>query len=327
MSRVTIVIPFRSWDQWLAECVEACAAMDFQDFCIVLLPDEALEADQEPFLKRILAPGQWAVEVTGPLNPGAKRNIGMKTVPAEFFALIDADARPDIVWLSSSLNVLDAEMDVVLVAGPNLTPPNDPSGRLACGHAMESPLGFGPAYKRHVVLPRHEEEEMPSCNMVFRSAPGVFFREELDTGEDMMFCKDLCKTGERIIYLPECRVFHHRRTLYRPFMKQFYLYGVDKAHPLILKNRANHCWQALPTALTAYMLLLVISFCIPVLRHPWFALPMAVYLLAVVWESIRLSRRPFEAVLSVTAFIAGHISYGVGYVAGIFCRGGAGKSA
>lgn len=108
-----IIVPFIKVDGYLLECVAGCLALDYpaERTELVLLPDGELDpaavrdalpegADKARF-DRIVR-----VLTTGPVKPGKKRNMGMKSTQAEFYACIDADAYPDPGWLKNALPFL-----------------------------------------------------------------------------------------------------------------------------------------------------------------------------------------------------------------------------
>ncbi len=319
--RISIVIPCRKWDTYLQECVEACGRLEINSLTVDLwiLSDGEICADLKQHLRNTASGLDIVFRETGPVNPATKRNVALKESEAEIFALIDADAFPESHWLQESIK--DLKGSVAVVAGPNLTPPDDPLLQRVTGRVMESPVGFGAAYVRHTPVPRHEETEMPTCNMVIRRLAEVLFHEDMDTAEDMMYCADVRKRGYSVFYSPEVIVYHHRRRFGTAFVRQFFYYGMDKGFLFHRRHGATHLWHLAPALLTLYLILLIPLLAIT--SHlPWICvvmlLPSAAYLIIIAVESFRRARTIAEFLLSPLAHIMAHLSYGTGFLCGAF---------
>jgi len=75
---VSVIIPCRRIDVYAKECIAHCKRLDYRNCEIIILPDdESKELD-----------GVKVVQ-TGPITPGAKRNIGMANSNSEICAFID----------------------------------------------------------------------------------------------------------------------------------------------------------------------------------------------------------------------------------------------
>jgi len=315
-----VVVPFNAWNDWVMECLQGLRRQTVPDFDVWLAPDAL---PPEPYRARLDAMG-WGprlhVEPTGPGNPSRKRNAALARSASPVAALVDSDAWPREDWLEKAVALLDDETAVV--TGPNLTPPGDEWPRRVAGRVMESPLGFGGGYIRHVPAPRQVVREMPTCNMVLRRLEGLLFREDLDTGEDMMYCSDVRARGKRVLYDPEVVVFHHRRRLFRPFMRQFYAYGFHKGRLARAGSDITYLWQAFPALLVLYLAGWAVSLLLPLppaLR--WLAAaPGLLYAVAILAESLRRGRCAAERMAAPAAFAAAHAAYGTGYLAGLLSR-------
>lgn len=320
--KVAIVIPFQQWDEWLKQCLEHCARQQYRNFECWLIADVQAPDNWQDFLQKLSFPNGVTIRVSGAVNPARKRNIAMRESTAEIFAFVDADAYPEENWLATAVNFLQG--DVCAVGGPNLTPLDDPLLRRVPGCIMQSVFGYGPAYIRHRPVTRRFVNELPTCNLVAQKKSGLFFRETLDTSEDMTFCADILRFGGKILYDPQVIVYHHRRCLFRPFFWQFYSYGRDKARITVRGSGAGYFWHAAPALFTLYLVL--IGPLLTILRGtPWLvltvSLPLLLYVLVVTVESIRVTRCLPEFFLSLVIFPAAHLSYGSGYWMGLIRSG------
>ena len=316
---VAIIVPFNTWHDWVLDCVRALSALNGlnKDWTCWLVPDEAPDASWRERLNAFEDRLRMEILATGRGNPSEKRNAVLRATRAPIVALLDSDAWPDPDWLVRALPHLND--DVGVITGPNLTPPEDPLLRRVCGRVMESRVGFGEGYIRHVPVSARDVREMPTCNMVFRRVDDMTFREELATGEDMAFCSDMRAAGYRVRYTPDVRVFHHRRTFPAPFMRQFYGYGLNKGRLRSEGSDIAYLWHAVPALFVVYLVLALIGSVRLsggiMVGFLW--LPFGVYLLAILWESARKARTVGEFLLCPSAFFAAHLAYGTGYLVGL----------
>ncbi len=318
---VTIVVPFSSWHDWVLDCVRHCARLTGPNWVIWLLPDEPATGRWAEALSEMALGDRLHVEPTGSGNPAAKRNVALRRSPAATFALVDSDAWPAPDWLAKGLALLVG--DVAVVAGPNLTPPSDSLARRLSGRVMESPFGFGAAFIRHRKIARRIVREMPTCNMILRKLEGLEFREDLNTGEDMMYCSDVRSRGLEVLYDPEVVVFHHRRPMGLSFMQQFFHYGLDKGRLARRSSDISYVWQAFPAFFVLYLAGLATVALLPV--PAWICkaalIPLGLYGVVVVMESCRLATTFAEACLAPLGFVLAHVSYGTGYLRGFLFPG------
>ena len=308
---VDVVIPFRRWDRWTAE--STLAALQLEPPCrrVTLVPDGPIGAEAWAEIRRM--PGWEKVREipSGPLNPGSKRNVAMEGNEAEIFGFVDSDARAWPDWLAKGVPHF-SDSSVVIVGGPNLTPPEDHALQKACGDVMASPLGMGAAFMRHTPMPGREVTELPTCNMLARNLPWFRFRPELDTSEDMAFCGLARSKGFRVVYDPEVRVFHHRRRLGSAFGRQFHDYGLYQGRRASWK----WIWRAFPLGLLLYLAALAVAeLAFPAGWRIWIA-PLCLYAVGIALESGRLTKCHPRWMLTFIAFPWAHAAYGLGYLRG-----------
>ena len=318
-THVSIVVPFTTWHDWAIDCIEACMKLRYQDFDIWALPNEQPSPEWAAKLDELELGGRLHIEPTGPANPGTKRNVALKKSSSEVFAFVDSDAWPRADWLENALPLLSS--DVAIVAGPNVTPPHDPLSRKLPGIVMESLVGFGPACFRHRPIKRHVLSEMPTCNMIIKKVEGLFFREELDTSEDMAYCADVRARGFKVLYDPEVLVYHHRRSLWKPFAHQFFHYGRDKGRLLRAGSKVTYFWHSAPALFVIYLLLLPLSWLYQtsILSGLACLAPLIAYMVFITVAGITRAGL-VEGFAAIPAFILAHLSYGWGFIRGAVTR-------
>ena len=310
---VSITIIFKKENVHLFECLHHCLKLDYKNYEVFLLPDGKANKKLSEYVKNC---NLVRIIPTGILNIPAKRNIGVRNSSSKFIAFIDSDAFPRKDWLKNALPLFK-DKKIGAVGGPNLTPSNDSISRRIAGNVMKSKSGFGNGYIWFNVLPRRFLDKLPACNLIVRKYlfNQLKFDEGLGTGDDEKLCLDIIEKGFKVLYSPNVVVFHHRRKIFLPFMKQFFYYGLFKSKLFRLYD-----WPILCT-MPALFLLFVVSGLIASFIHISLAILyasiMGMYFLVIFFDAIKNSKG-FEIPLTWISIFLGHISYGAGFIFGYF---------
>jgi cellulose synthase/poly-beta-1,6-N-acetylglucosamine synthase-like glycosyltransferase len=217
---VSIIIPCREIDETAKECVVRCSHIDYPNFEIILLPDNASSSSFE----------RTTVVPTGRLPPGKKRNIGAGVAKGEILAFIDADAYPRKDWLRNAVSYLQGDDKIAAVGGPGLTPPEDNEFEQAQGRILSSFLvgGISSRYKGSYPV---ETDDIHSVNFIawkkaIEAAGG--WNEQYWPGEDTLLCLRLKALGYKQLLAPDVIVYHHRRKSWKGYLEQIWNYGVHR---------------------------------------------------------------------------------------------------
>ncbi len=219
--KVSIIIAVGVPGHYIKECIEYCLELDYPDFEIIVLPDEAWEAPAEGI--RVIP--------TGRVRPAEKRDRGVEEASGEIVAIIDDDAYPVSDWLSNAVRHFD-DPAVAAVGGPGMTPPGDSLKQRISGWIYDSPLVSGSYTYRYRPGRMRDVDDYPTSSLILRKSD---FLEAggFDTGywpgEDTILCLKLThELGKRIVYAPDVRVYHHRREIFRPHLKQIKSYALHR---------------------------------------------------------------------------------------------------
>ena len=154
-------------------------------------------------------------------------------------------------------------------------------------------------------------DDYPSCNLFVRrdlleKIGG--YRTDFWPGEDTLLCKDIVDRWKRIVYDPWVVVYHHRRPLFMPHLRQLGRYAFHRGY-FVKRYPSNsfHLSYFVPSAFVAGL---------PFLRWLW---PLyAFYLLLVLLTSFAFN--PLTWILTATGVVASHICYGVRFVQGLCAK-------
>ena len=257
-----------------------------------------------------------AVIPSGPeATTGRKRQLALERARGEFVALIDDDAYPHPSWLRIAVATMRAEPAISAVAGPTLTPADDSELERLGGRVYASPLVSGPHRWRYAIADPADVDDAPSVNLVLRrsEALAVGFDSEDRWGEDTIVCEGLLRRGGRIRYVPGAIVYHSRRPLWKPHLRQLYRWSRHRsAYARTIGGNSLRASYFAPTALVLFVA------AGPLTRGPlrrlW-AAGMLVYALACL--AAGADRSPARWLRVSGAIAATHIVYGSGFLVGI----------
>jgi GT2 family glycosyltransferase len=228
---VSIIIAVKTWQKNLESCVAACQDLDYPDFEIIILPDLLNKDCLRQNNGHLDAKQRIKIIPTGPISPPKKRDMGINYAIGEIFGFIDDDAYPKKDWLKNAIVNFQDER-VAAVAGPAVVPPDDNLRQKASNTVYESILVSGPYTYRYLPQKRREVADYPSCNFFIRKAIMQElggFNTNFWPGEDTKLCLDIVyKLGKKIIYDPKVLVYHHRRPLFLPHLKQIANYALHR---------------------------------------------------------------------------------------------------
>ena len=229
---VSVVIPFKADTPWLRECLAHLEAQTYRGFNVILVPDEAT------------AYGGFGVHVipSGPVLPNRKRQIAALATTASIVAFIDDDAYPAPEWLAKAMRHFE-DPNVVASGGPAVTPDSDSHAQRASGAVFAAPIVTASTRFRYIPEAQRDVDALPSCNLFMRR--DAFLRAAGDTvgywpGEDILVCLAATQDGSRIVYDPEALVYHHRRKLFAPHLRQVWAYGYFRGHFLHHVDHSPH---------------------------------------------------------------------------------------
>ena len=150
----------------------------------------------------------------------------LKTQAGEFCAFIDNDAYPRRDWLTNALKYFE-NPEVGGVGGPGLTPEADGFMQKAGGYVLSSFM-VGNLSSRYKTKSCFESDDIHSCNFIARKSvveEAGGWNEKYWPGEDTLMCLAIKKLGKKLIESSDVVVYHHRRSLFKPHLKQVSRFG------------------------------------------------------------------------------------------------------
>jgi len=218
--KFSIIIPVRKINDYVKESIEKLKNLDYENFEVFIVTDGKDSYD----------PGWEKVKVliSGDVGPGKKRNMGAEKATGEILAFLDDDSYPRSDWLKKAAEIFK-DTEVYALGGPAVTPEDAGYLERMSGWLFSSVVISGAMVYRYIPTLRGMVDDYPSVNLFVRKS--AFddisgFTTEFWPGEDTKLCLDLVKKFERKFpYDPDVVVYHHRRDIFKPYLKQVSRYG------------------------------------------------------------------------------------------------------
>lgn len=312
----TIVIPIKDPGKHLYETLNHCLTLDYPYYEIIVLPDNKAELPVSANNLRVIP--------TGPVPPSQKRDLAIAHAYGNVLAFIDDDAYPRKDWLKNATPYFE-DGNIAGIGGPAVTPSSDTVWQRASGHVLSSWIGSGPHSYRYTPKRMREVDDYPTCNLLVRKSvleKVGGFDTKYWPGEDTKLCLEIIKKlGKKMLYVPDVLVYHHRRPLFRPHLKQIWNYSVHrgffaKKYP----ETSLRFSYFLPSILVAgFILGPLLILIIPQLGNP-FILLVATYM-GLNLISVLRTKDLKAMILVFLGVILTHVCYGVGFPRGLLARG------
>ena len=313
---VSVIIPCRTMNADLNQCLDALKSLDYPKYEVLVITDYPAQDVRESvsFLD------------SGPVGPADKRDQGVRESTGDILAFIDDDAYPDKMWLKSAARVF-ADSEITAVGGPGVTPPEDSFLAQASGWISASYLGGGMHRYRFVPCRARWVDDYPSMNFLvrrsaFEAAGG--FSTHFYPGEDTKLCLALINNGGKIRYDPEVLVYHHRRNLFIPHLRQIGQYGLHRGHfARIYPGTSRRLNYVLPSI---WLLCLVSGPLIAIALHPlWGPYKVGVFAYGIFLalsgaEIVGRSRNLLMGIVGTLGIFLTHAVYGAAFIRGYSVR-------
>lgn len=311
---VSIIIAYPEPTPNLDEALAAIATQDYEQYEVLLLPDEASGRYSNYDRVREIP--------TGPVRPAEKRNIGIEAASGSIIAFLDDDAFPVADWLTRALEHF-SRPKVIALGGPGCTPSNDSYMARVGGLVYANPLVSGTYRYRYVSERVRDVDDYPSCNLfvrtdALRELGG--FRTDYWPGEDTYLCMELVHTLKgRIVYEPWAIVYHHRRPLFLAHLRQIGRYALHRGyfarHFPLTSRRVGYM---VPSLFVVGLLAgFGLSFVHPFFKWMYICAVVVYLLITFLLSGIR---RPHTWILVWLGVISTHLVYGTRFLVGWFTR-------
>lgn len=289
--------------------------LDYPDYEILIVSDKKINKIKLPKTRFI----STNKKLTG---PGEKRDFALKFAKGEIIAFIDDDAYPDRYWLIEAVKHFQDPL-VGAVCGPGVTPQEDSYFQKLGGLTLSSEFCSGSTRIRFVPGVKSFVQDHPTYNFMVRKS--LFkeiggFKTTLWCGEDTKLCLSIINANKKILYEPNSIVYHHRRSLFIPHLKQIGNIGLHRGY--FAKKYPKTSREIIYFLPSLFMIFVILSIILAVI-FPQFIIPIiAIFgLMFYTYFMTTVTRTdPIGALIVSLAIPLTHIAYGAFFIKGLFTR-------
>ena len=287
-----------------------------------VVPVRSIEAESAVLDNLRPAAGMEAVIAAGS-NPSAQRNGAVKKVTGGIIYFVDDDSVVNKESILRAERFFESRPDAYILGGPALAPVGTGFlGRVFAG-TLGSVWGSGMSASRYVKrggMREAGEKELILCNLLVRKEvfeKAGFFREDLYPNEENEFINRAKKHGFKAVYDPEISVARAPRKAVSGFIKQCFRYGKGRAEQMRYGANAGDAANIIPALFLVYAAVTPAA----ALFYPAFLAPWVLYAALNISFSAAAALkhgRIHSFFAFFIAFPALHLSYGAGFMAGLF---------
>jgi len=317
MLKFSIIIPVRKINDYVKESISRIKKLDYQDFEVFIITDEKEEYDFGGTRIKILGSGK--------VGPGEKRNLGAKNATGDILAFLDDDSYPEYSWLINAAKIFE-DPEVFALGGPAVTPRGAEYLERMSGYLFESVVVSGKTTYRYKPEKKMLIDDYPSVNLFVRKS--AFdevggFPVEFWPGEDTKLCLDLVeKYGRKFPYDPDVLVYHHRRDVFKPYLKQISRYGQHRGQFARIFPQTSRI--PMYFAPSVFVISLVGGFVLSIFWpriFSYYLLSLLLYFGVLFFTSFKVSEKEEDPQTARFDFMKGifltHIYYGINFLIGI----------
>jgi len=312
-SDISVIIPVFNRPAELEELLQSLTEQTEKSFEVIVVDDgSGHKSDQvTDRFKQKLNLSYFYKENTG---PGQSRNFGCEQADADFFVFFDSDCIIPPEYISSLNKHLE---NIQAFGGPDKAHRSFNPIQKAISYAMTSIFTTGGIRggKKSVEKFHPRSFNMGYTREVHEKTGGF---SKLRFGEDIDLSIRIIEQGFTTRLIPECFVYHKRRTDFRKFFKQVFNSGIArinlyKRHPKSLK-----LLHFFPAAFVIYQILSIPH----AIYHQefWVIWPTILYLMIIMVHASTSMKNLWIGALSVWASVVQLFGYGLGFITGFIKR-------
>jgi glycosyltransferase involved in cell wall biosynthesis len=246
-------------------------------------------------------------------------NLGIKNARGDYVVRIDAHGEAANDFIEKNVETILAVPDAICVGGRLITKSLEGDSDIV-SKVLSSPFGVGNSsfrvsdkagYADTAVYGLYRKE-------IFQEVG--YFNEKYVRNQDIELHSRIRAAGKKFYFNPEIQCVYYSRNTVKKMAKQ--AYGNGKWNMVLLKNQ-NSALRLRHLVPFAFVLGLIATIILGFLhRFFWYlgAGVIILHLLIGLYAAMRKSKKPTEIIKMPFLFLLLHLSYGIGYLAGIFTK-------
>ena len=320
---VSFIMPVLDEENTIRQCFDSLLDLDYPKDKIEILVAEGNSKDNtHKILKEYVKKYKNIILLKNPTgNTSIGRNICIEHATGDMLMNYSGHVIAEKNLLKIlALKLSELPNEIVAVGCSNVSPEKQNFVGKLSGVVFSSFMGG----KNLFVQNAEFEEERYSDHVSFacyRRKPvedAGNFDPEFWCGQDAELDLRLLNAGYKILYTPETKVYHFKRSTVKALFRQMYRYGIARAkmvkkHPKTLKL-SHLLGPGFITGIILFFILTIFNI-LPV----WFISILALsYIFLSIISSFQVTMNPSLVLSSVLFYLLVHVGYGLGFIRGIF---------
>ena len=318
--RVSVVLPVRNEEKYIAECIESVLRQDFcKDNMELILVDGDSEDKTVEIMERFTAQYEFIKLLKNPQRTVQHAlNIGIRNAVGEYIVRMDAHSEYADDYISKCVEYLE-KTGAENVGGPMIARGKTPIQSVVAA-AYYSPFALGGGKF-------HDENYEGYADTVYL---GAFRREtllKLGLYDERLPCNEdddlnfrLVESGGKVFITPKIKSVYYPRASYPALFKQYFRYGFWKVAVIKKHKKPARLSHLVPAAFVAFLILSSILSYFSKLADDISSLVLLLYFALSLYFSLKNSRVTSFAdkLRLVWVHFILHTAYGLGFLCGIF---------
>lgn len=316
---VSVVIPSRNEEDYIEKCIRSVLASDYGTQNLEIVVADGMSTDQtRTIVKRLQSESPNILLVDNPRQTTPYGlNAGIKASQGEFVMILGAHSEISTDYIRENLRILLDHKDIGGAGGRIVNGYSDEVSE-AISIAMSSKFGVGNAKFRTT---DYEGYVDTAAFAVYRREVFDrvgFFDENLVRNQDAEFNYRLRQAGYRIYLTNACYAIYYVRSSFKKLFRQYFQYGYWKIHFNYIYKRITSVRQVFPLFYLLNVLVMLFSW---LFWMPLFYLTLGftfLHFVLALYFAMNSSSTFKQKAKILGGFYILHISYGLGYLKGIF---------
>ena len=147
------------------------------------------------------------------------------------------------------------------------------------------------------------------------------FNETVWPGEDTLLCENIKNKNIKINYMPNLKVYHHRRDSFVRHLRQVYNYGKTRGNLISNKLISINLKAIIPSIFFLYLISIILNIKLGII-NVFLYIPIYIYFFLIFYESIKISfnKNIYVAMLFPIITLVSHVTYGLAFLIGLFSK-------
>lgn len=317
--KVSVVIPCLNEKNYISKCLESLISCHYPKNDLTVYVCDGMSTDGTREIINHYSQNYNYIHLLD--NPEKTTpyalNIGLKKSNAEIKIILGAHSEVYPDFIDQCLLAFKNDSAIGCVGGIIENEFDDATSE-AISCAMSSVFGVGSAHFRTgtkegfvdtVAFGAYKQEVFDAVG---------YFDEDLVRNQDDEFNYRVIKHGFKIYLSRSIRSKYYVRARFKKLFKQYYQYGYWKVYVNAKHKTVTTTRQIIPALFFAYLIFCLLTVFINPLLGFYSSILLMVYLGLAIVSAWHVSKKTNKIPLVVNSFFILHLSYGIGYIEGIF---------